>query len=137
MNTSSHSVLVVVPDVPLLELIGEVVSNLNLKPLLFKNEKEAVSQCSNDKSIAGVVIDWELSKKYFTGILKRLHVISPYMGRFVLIDLKDEEIRRHVNAGDFCCYMQKPFNLERFEKGLLGCIGEYETNIANCECACS
>jgi DNA-binding NtrC family response regulator len=137
MNTSSHNVLVVIPDVPLLELMGEVVSNMGHVPLLFKTEKEAVSQCSNDKSIAGVVIDWELSRKYFPDILKRLHVISPYMGRFALIDMKDEEIRRHINEGDFCCYMQKPFDLDKFEKGLQGCIHEYETAIGNCECACS
>ena len=53
-----------IPDVPSLELVREVVSNLGHKPLLFENEKEAVSQCSNDKSIAGVVIDWELSRKF-------------------------------------------------------------------------
>ncbi len=137
MSSPSQKILVVIPDVPLLELIGEIVSNMGHKPLLFKNEKEAISQCSNDKSIAGVVIDWELSRKYFPDILKKLHVISPYMGRFVLIDLKDDEIRRHINEGDFCCYMQKPLDLERFEKGLLSCIGEYETNIVNCECASS
>jgi DNA-binding NtrC family response regulator len=137
MNASSHKVLVVIPDVPSLELVGEVVSNMGHKPLLFKNEEEAVFQCSNDKSIAAVVIDWELSRKYFPDILTRLHVISPYLGRFVLIDLKDEAIRRHINEGDFCCYMQKPFDLERFERGLLGCLGEYEKAIENCKCACS
>ncbi len=137
MSSPSQKILVVIPDVPLLELIREIVSNMGHKPLLFKNEKEAIPQCSNDKSIAGVVIDWELSKKYLPDILKKLHVISPYMGRLVLIDMEDSEIRKHINEGVFCCYMQKPFDLERFEKGLLGCIGEYETNIANCECAAS
>ena len=126
MSNLSHKVLVVIPYVPLLELIGEVISDMGHTPLLFKTEKEAVSQCSNDKSIAGVVVDWELSMKYFPNIVKRLREISPYMGNFVLINTKDTEIRKHINNGDFCCYMQKPFALEKFEKGLLGCIDEYE-----------
>jgi DNA-binding NtrC family response regulator len=137
MSTKRHNVLSVIPDKSLLNLIGEVVSNLGHEPLLFRTEKEAISQCSNDKSIAGVIIDWELSRKYFPDILKRLHVVSPYMGRFALIDMEDVEIRKHINEGDFCCYMQKPFNLENFEAGLLGCIGEYEKAIEKCECACS
>ncbi|MBT5028805.1 MAG: hypothetical protein HOH38_05305 [Nitrospinaceae bacterium] len=137
MSNLSHKVLVVIPYVPLLELIGEVISDMGHTPLLFKTEKEAVSQCSNDKSIAGVVVDWELSMKYFPNIVKRLREISPYMGNFVLINTKDTEIRKHINNGDFCCYMQKPFALEKFEKGLLGCIDEYEKVIERCECSCS
>lgn len=137
MSTKRHNVIAVIPDKPLLDLIGEVVSDMGHMPLLFNTEKEAISQCSNNKLIAGVVIDWELSRKYFPNILKRLRVISPYMGNFVLIDMEDSEVRKHINDGDFCCYMQKPFALEKFEKGLLGCIGEYEKAIENCDCACS
>lgn len=132
MSNTSHKVLVIIPDNPLLDLMGEVITGLGHKPLLFKSEKEAISQCTNDKSIAGVIIDWEMSMKYFPGILSRLHVISPYMGKFVLANMKYDEVRAHINNGDFCCYMQKPFDLEKFEKGLLGCIKEYEKVIENC-----
>ena len=136
MSDTLHKILVVIPDEPLLDLMGEVITGMGHKPLLFKSEKEAISQCTNDKSIAGVIIDWEMSMKYFSGILNRLHVISPYMGRFVLVNMKYDEVREHINNGDFCCYMQKPFDLEKFEKGLSGCIKEYEAAVENCTCAC-
>ncbi len=135
MSDTSYRVLVVIPDNALLDLMGEIISDLGHKPLLYKSEKEAISQCTNDKSIAGIIIDWEMSMKYFPGILNRLHIISPYMGRFVLVNMEYSEIIEHINKSDFCCYVQKPFDLEKFEKGLLGCIKEYETAIENCTCA--
>ena len=137
MGSKSHKVLVVIPDNGLLDLLGEVISGFGHKPLLFSNDQEAISKYSKDNSVAAVVIDWELSRKHFPKILETLHAVSPYMGRFVFIDCEDGEIRKHVNNGDFCCYMRKPFNLERLERGLLGCIDEYEETIKNCECSCS
>lgn len=126
MSDISYKVLVVVPDVALLELLGEVTSFCNYIPLLAKNEFEAVKLCEEENDIAAVVVDWRLTKIHFPALLKNLSTISPSMGRFVLIDDHDNEINEFIERGEFCCYMKKPFVLKKFQKGLAGCVSEYE-----------
>ncbi len=129
MNIQPHKILVVIPDKRLRELIGEVITLLKHQPILLSNGNQAISEFSNDKSIAVVVIDWEMTMKPFPDFVKEMSSISSYLGKFVLADMNDGEIRKHIEAGNFCCYTQKPFQLEKFEKGLLGCINEYELAI--------
>ena len=137
MGKVSHNVVVVIPDNALRELIGELISQFGHTPRLFDNEGDAMTKCSEEKFAAAVVVDWELTKKYFPNILEKIYKVSPYTGRFVMVNMPYLEIREHIDKGDFCCYMQKPFALEKFEKGLLSCITEYEEKIENCACACS
>ncbi len=137
MGHSSYNVVAVIPDKSLRELIGELISQYGHKPQLFDNENDAISKCSEEKFVAAVVVDWELSKKHFPNILEKINKVAPYTGRFVLINMKYDEIQEHIEKGDFCCYVQKPFDLDRFKKGLLGCIEEYESKIKSCTCACS
>ncbi len=134
MSGRSHKVLVVIPNESLLALGGEVLSFYNYTPLLAKNEVEAIAICKKEDAIAVIVVDWELSKKHFPALLKRLRVLSPYMGRFVLIDDNDMEINNLRVSGEFCCYMKKPFVLKAFEKGIAGCVREYELAKENCQC---
>jgi DNA-binding NtrC family response regulator len=137
MGNVSHNVVAVIPHKSLREMVGELISEYGHKPQLFDNENDAIAKCSGEKFAAAVVVDWELTQKHFPNILENINKVSPYMGRFVMVNLPYKEIREHIDKGDFCCYMQKPFALEKFEKGLLSCLAEYEAKIANCVCTCS
>jgi DNA-binding NtrC family response regulator len=135
MSRQSHKILVVIPDKSLLTLAGEVLSFSNYTPLLAINEENAIEICEQEDSIAVVVVDWELSKRHFPALLKRLKVLSSYMGRFVLIDDDDVEINKLRVNDEFCCCMKKPFALEAFEQGIAGCVREYALAKENCQCA--
>ncbi|MEK9628219.1 MAG: hypothetical protein VW455_04310 [Nitrospinota bacterium] len=134
MKNKSHKILVVIPDKHLRELVGEVISMLKHQPILISDGEKAIAQYTNDNSIAVVLIDWEMTMKFFPDFIKKMKSISSYLGKFVLIDMEYGEIKRHINAGDFCCFMKKPFQLEKFESGILGCIEEYELSIKKCAC---
>ena len=70
MGKVSHNVVVVIPDNALRELIGELISQFGHTPRLFDNEGDAMTKCSEEKFAAAVVVDWELTKKYFPNINK-------------------------------------------------------------------
>ena len=134
MSFKVHQVLIAIPDKPSLDVIAKVISNLGHKPIMVTGEEEAVSAFANKQEIATVIVDWELSQRYFPDILKRIEGVSPYVGKFVMIDSHDMKIKKHIENGDFCGYAKKPFDLEQFESGVLGCIKEYERKKSNCAC---
>ncbi len=134
MGENQHKVLIPIPDNGLAGVISEIIVGLGYQPVLTKTEDDAISIVKDDQSIAATVVDWELSQKYFPNILKKLGSIAPYMGKFVLIDMTSEEIKKLIEKGAFCCYMEKPLDLPRLENGLLGCIKEYELKKENCSC---
>lgn len=129
MTTVSHDVLVVIPDKILLELMGDLVISLGHRPILLSSKNGALEECSKNKSIAVMIIDWEISERIFPGIINQIDKVSPLMGKLVLSNVNYPEIRKFVEDGKFCCYTVKPVILEDFEKVLKSCIGKYEDRV--------
>jgi len=129
MTTVSHDVLVVVPDKALLDLIGDLVVSLGHRPILLSSQKGALEECSKNKSIAVMIIDWEISEWIFPGIINQINEVSPHMGKLVWSNANYPEIRKMVEDGTFCCYTVKPVIIEDFEKVLKSCIRKYEDRV--------
>ena len=134
MNKQPHKILVVIPERPFQEMVGELISMLNHQPILISNWYEAKSKFSGDKSIAVVVIDWEMTIKIWPNFIKEMDSIFSYPGKLVFAYLDDPEIRKHIELDEFSRFTQKPFQHEEFENRLSGCIEEYELAIKNCTC---
>lgn len=125
MNAISHPILVVIPDKPFLDLLGELIESLGHHPVLCSNEQDALKALGNGTRFAVGTFDWELSQKKFPGIIRSSIEIQPQMRRFVLIDEMDAEIRELIQKGSICCYVKKPFELERFEDALSQCLQKF------------
>ena len=125
MNAISHPILVVIPDKPFLELLGELIESLGHCPVLCRNEQETLKVLGSETRFAVGAFGWELSQKKFPEIIRNSIDIQPRMRRFVLIDQMDAEIRKLIQNGDICCYLKKPFTLEKFETAFSQCLQKF------------
>jgi DNA-binding NtrC family response regulator len=122
-----HYILVAIPDNALLDLMGEVLEHFGHHPVLCMDEASALMELAGERVFPVAVFDWELSKMNFPEIFKKSWELLPEMKRLVLINQSDEAIKNYIKSGVLCAYVEKPFDLELFDKTLSECIKKYNS----------
>lgn len=135
MNDELKNILIAIPDDSYADMLAEIICGLGHIPIISKNRNEAQAYIDSSLPIAAVVADWELAQKYLPGFMEMVDREMPCAGRYILVDMPVEAIiKKRLETNEFCCYMQKPFDLEKFEEGILKCVHEAKITKETCDC---
>ncbi|PIQ98197.1 MAG: hypothetical protein COV67_00285 [Nitrospinae bacterium CG11_big_fil_rev_8_21_14_0_20_56_8] len=119
-------ILIAIPNKGMADLLMEIISEMGYHPLVAY-DKSAIQRIAKETiSITVLIVDWELTRLHFPGILSWFKSLHPCSERYILIEGVEEIIREGIAKEEFCCFMKKPFNIQSFEKGVLTCVEEYQ-----------
>ncbi len=134
MNDESKNILIAVPDASYADMLAEIISGMGHAPVIAKNIDEARAYINDTIPLSVVVVDWELTQRYMPGLIELVNREMPCVGRYILLDISVENIKTRQETNEFCCYLKKPFDLEKFEAGVVKCIQEAKVTKETCEC---